>query len=105
MATALETDRPMSRSGNAGLYLTSRYVLANRDGTYARGKDSRGDTVAVWEIRFGELGDGDFHVAGTRTGNGRAKLKKEALDRMELVYYDSALLPYAKATGVYAHAH
>ena len=25
-----------------------------------------------------------------------------ALDRMELVYYDPALLPYAKATGDYA---
>lgn len=104
VATALETDRPTSGSGKAGLYLTSRYVLADRDGTYTRGKDSRGDTVAVWEIRFGELGDGDFHVAGTRTGNGSAKLRKEALDRMELVYYDPALLPYARATGIYAHA-
>jgi hypothetical protein len=33
-----------------------------------------------------------------------ARLKKEALDRMELVYYETALLPYARPNGVYARA-
>ena len=56
----------------------------------------------MWEARFGELADEDFHVAGVKTGTGNARLRREALDEMELVYYDPELLPYAKPTGVYA---
>jgi transcriptional regulator with XRE-family HTH domain len=97
VVSALETNRPASGASTDGVYLTFRYVLANRDGTFTRGKDSRGDTVAVWEVRFGELEDTDFHVAG-----GIARLRKDALDDMELVYYDPELLPYARPTGVYA---
>jgi transcriptional regulator with XRE-family HTH domain len=97
---ALETNPPTSVPRRTGAYLFFRYVLTERDGTFRRGKEARGDTVAVWEARFGELEEHDF---GTRTGgNGRARLRREALDRMELAYYDPALLPYAKATGVYA---
>lgn len=102
VAAALETDRPASGASTEGLYLTFRYVLANRDGSFTRGKDSRGDTVAVWEVRFGELESESFHVAGVKSGTGNARLRKEALDDMELVYYDPELLPYAKPTGVYA---
>jgi transcriptional regulator with XRE-family HTH domain len=99
VVTAPETERPAGGMRKAGLHLVIRYVLADRTGAYTRG--SRGDTVAVWEIRFGELGDADY-TGGARPTNGRARLKREALDRMELVYYDPALLPYARATGVYA---
>ncbi len=102
VATALETDRPTMGFAKAGVHLVFRYVLTDRNGTFKRGRDSRGDTVAVWEVRFGTLGEGDFHAGSVRNGNSSARLKKEALDRMELVYYDPALLPYAKATGVYA---
>jgi transcriptional regulator with XRE-family HTH domain len=102
VAAALETNRPAGGGATTGTYLTFRFVLADRDGTFTRGKDSRGDTVAVWEARFGELGDDAFHVTGTKNGGGSARLKKEALDEMELIYYDPELLPYAKPTGVYA---
>jgi hypothetical protein len=74
-------------------------VLVDRKGEYTRGKGSRGDMVAVWEARFGELGEADF--IPLRGGKGPT-LRKDALDRMELVYYDPALLPYAKPTGVYS---
>jgi transcriptional regulator with XRE-family HTH domain len=93
VAAAPETNRPAPAEPRSGLYVIFRYVLAERDGTFTRGKDSRGDTVAVWEVRFGELREYDFHVR---------QLKKGALDRMELVYYDPAFLPYARATGAYA---
>jgi hypothetical protein len=76
-----------------------RYVLTGRDGSFTRGKEGRGDTVAVWEARFGELREENF-LAG-RAGGG-ARVRKDALERMELLYYDPALLPYAKATGAYA---
>jgi transcriptional regulator with XRE-family HTH domain len=99
--TALETDRPACKPAN-GVYLTFRYVLANRDGSFTRGKESRGDTVAVWEVRFGELTVNSFHLSASRNGDGEARMKKEALEAMELIYYDPELLPYARPTGVYA---
>jgi transcriptional regulator with XRE-family HTH domain len=99
---ALETNQPMSAPRETGVYLFFRYVLTERDGTFRRGKETRGDSVAVWEVRFGELEEHDF---GARAGgNGRARLRREALNSMELVYYDPALLPYAKPTGVYARS-
>jgi transcriptional regulator with XRE-family HTH domain len=97
--TALETDRPVGGAETAGIYLVFRYVLVDRKGEYTRGKASRGDMVAVWEARFGELTEADF--IPPRGGKGPT-LRKEALEGMELVYYDPALLPYARATGDYA---
>jgi transcriptional regulator with XRE-family HTH domain len=97
---ALETNQPTSIPRRAGVYLFFRYVLTEHDGTFRRGKEARGDTAAIWEARFGTLEERDF--ATKAAGNGRARLRREALDRMELVYYDRALLPYSKATGVYA---
>jgi hypothetical protein len=58
----------------------------------------------VWQVRFGELREHDFRAGSTRAAGGSARLKKEALDRMELVYYDPALLPYARPTGAHARA-
>jgi transcriptional regulator with XRE-family HTH domain len=100
--TALETNRPKGHLAKAGIYLTFRYVLI-REGKYARGKGTRGDTVAVWEVRFGELSEDDFALSNTEGDSGKtAVFKKEAFDRMELVYYDPGLLPYARASGVHA---
>ena len=98
LKAALETTLPPRGSRGAGLYLIFRYVLTERDGSFRRGKDSRGDTVTVWETRFGELQEEDFR-SGPR---GSARLTRDALERMELVYYDPRLLPYAKPTGSYA---
>jgi transcriptional regulator with XRE-family HTH domain len=99
---ALETNQPTSTPSRIGVYLFFRYVLTERDGTFRRGKEARGDTVAVWEARFGEIEERDFGAKAG--GNGRARVRREALDRMELAYYDPALLPYARATGVYARS-
>ncbi len=98
VAAALETDRPASDASTEGIFLTFRFVLANRDGTFTRGKNARGEMVAIWEVRFGELEHDDFHVVGAA----HARVRKDALEEMELVYYDPELLPYAKPTGAYA---
>ena len=100
LKVAFETTLPARGSRGAGLYLIFRYVLTERDGTFQRGKDSRGDTITVWEVRFGELRDEDFR-SGPR---GSARLTRDALEGMELVHYDPALLPYARATGAYARS-
>lgn len=98
---ALETSRPVSGPTVAGAYLVFRFVLVDRTTGYTRGVDARGDTMAVWEVTFGELAESDFHASGADNGK-RPTLRKAALDRMEPVYYDPDLLPYAKPTGVYA---
>jgi transcriptional regulator with XRE-family HTH domain len=100
--TALETNRPKGHRAKAGVYVTFRYVLI-RDGLYTRGRESRGDTVAVWEVKFGELDEGDFALSNTEGDSGKtAVFKAEAFNAMELVYYNPELLPYAKAKGAYA---
>ena len=58
--TALETDRPVAGPDLAGIYLVFRYVLVDRKGDFTRGESARGDMVAVWEARFGELNEADF---------------------------------------------
>ena len=47
---ALEGNKPKGHLSKAGYYLTFRYVLGNRDGTYDR--NVRGEVVHVWELRF-----------------------------------------------------
>ncbi len=101
LRTALETGLPVGGEGRAGVFLVFRYVLVDRSGTFVRGKDSRGDIAAVWEARFGELDEKAFG-GRARSQSANARLRKAALEGMELVYYDPALLPYAKATGEYA---
>lgn len=101
LRAALETGLPTVPAWRSGVYLVFRYVLVDRSGTFVRGKESRGEVAAVWEARFGELGEEAFGGAA-RAADGSARLRKSALERMELVYYDPALLPYAKATGDYA---
>lgn len=97
--TALETNRPKGHLAKAGTYLTFRYVLI-RDGGFTRGKQHRGDTVAVWEVRFGELSEDDFALSNTAGDSGKtANFKKDAFDRMDLVYFDPDLFPYARRTG------
>jgi transcriptional regulator with XRE-family HTH domain len=84
--------------------LFSAGIARASNGNYARGKDSRGDTAAVWEGQVRRAARGRLPRREHGSAGGGARLKKEALDRMELVYYDPALLPYARPTGVYARA-
>lgn len=100
LKAALETALPPRGALGGGFYLVFRYVLTEQDGSFSRGKDARGDTVTVWEARFGELAEKDFK-SGPR---GSARLTRDALEGMELVYFDPALLPYARATGAYARS-
>ena len=41
-------------------------------------------------------------MSASRNGNGQARMKKEALDAMELIYYDPELPAVREADGVYA---
>jgi transcriptional regulator with XRE-family HTH domain len=95
---ALENNKPKGHLSKEGYYLTFRYVLANRDGSYARGE--RGEVVCVWEVRFGYLYDHDFDESNTPGDSGKtAVVKTEILKAMERVYFDPDYFPYARLEG------
>jgi transcriptional regulator with XRE-family HTH domain len=96
--TALERNRPKGHLAKPGLYLTFRYVLAPRDGSFERGE--RGDTAYVWEVRFGRLAKKDFDESNTPGDSGKtAVVKTDVLRQMERVYFDQEFFPYARLDG------
>jgi hypothetical protein len=98
--TALESNRPKGHLPKPGTYLTFRYVLADRAGVYRRGKDTRGDTAWVWEVRVGILSKEDFDLSNTPGDSGKtAVINSGAFRRMDRVYYAPELLPYANRMG------
>lgn len=98
--TALESNRPKGHLSKAGYYLTFRYVLAQQDGRYVRGKDTRGEVVSIWEVRFGYLHEADFDESNTPGDSGKtAVVKNEVLKGMERVYFCPGCCPYAKLDG------
>lgn len=100
---ALETNKPKGHLPKAGTYITFRYVLADKFGNYTRGKDNRGDTVWVWEVKVGNLTEADFSFSNTEGDSGKtAVIKTDIHNKMHLVYYVPEHLPYApKADGEY----
>lgn len=99
--TALETNSPKGHLAKAGVYLTFRYVLADGRGAYSRGKELRGKTAWIWEIRVGYLDESDFSLSNTAGDSGKtAVIRGDSLKSMALVYYDERFLPYAKPWGI-----
>lgn len=100
---ALETNKPKGHLPKAGTYITFRYVLCDRLGNYKRGKESRGDTVWIWEVKVGHIKEEDFSCSNTAGDSGKtAVIKTDIFNKMHLVYYVSDRLPYAsKVNGGY----
>ena len=100
--TALETNTPKGHLPKAGLHITFRYVLGLKDGMFTRGKESRGDTAWIWEVRIGDLTEDDYSVSNTEGDSGKtAVIKAEAFQRMTRLYFNPSLYPYAKLSGPY----
>jgi transcriptional regulator with XRE-family HTH domain len=94
---ALETNRPKGHLPKPGVYITFRYVLGNSDGTYTRGKTTRGKTVWIWEAKIGKLSLSDFSLSNTEGDSGKtAVIKTDAFNSMPLIYFDQAYSPYPK---------
>lgn len=91
---ALEKNMPKGHLPKPGPHLICRYVLANRDGTYAKG--IRGDTAWIWEMRLGSLTAADFALSNTEGDSGKTVVvKSTVLDKLHCIYYDHRFLPYA----------
>lgn len=93
---ALETNRPKGHLPKPGNFITFRYVLGSRLGVYSRGKETRGDTVWIWEVKIGKLRAVDYDISNTEGDSGKtANIKSKVFNEMALVYYDPLYLPYA----------
>lgn len=99
---ALETNRPKGHLPKPGHYITFRYVLGSRVGTYSRGKENRGDTVWIWEVKVGTIKEEDFDLSNTPGDSGKtAVIKSTVFNSMKLVFFDERFCPYAMRDGQY----
>lgn len=99
---ALETNRPKGHLPKSGHYITFRYVLGDKLGNYARGKEARGNTVWIWEVKVGTLQESDFDLSNTAGDSGKtAIIKSTVFNAMTLVYFDKRYCPYALKDGTY----
>ncbi|MDQ7073972.1 MAG: helix-turn-helix transcriptional regulator [Gammaproteobacteria bacterium] len=100
---ALETNKPKGHLPKPGTYITFRYVLCDKLGNYKRGKDHRGDTVWIWEVKVGKIKEEYFSCSNTAGDSGKtAVIKTDIFNQMHLVYYVPEHLPYApKVNGGY----
>ncbi|MCI5130312.1 MAG: XRE family transcriptional regulator [Candidatus Electrothrix sp. EH2] len=100
---SLETNKPKGHLPKAGTYLTFRYVLGDKLANFQRGKDKRGDTVWIWEVKAGVLEEEDFSCSNTAGDSGKTSvIKTEKHNKMKLIYYVPEFLPYApRKTGEY----
>jgi transcriptional regulator with XRE-family HTH domain len=99
---ALETNRPKGHLPKAGHYITFRYVLGDRFGAYTRGKETRGDTVWIWEVKVGTIREIDFDLSNTEGDSGKtAVIKSSVFNNMKLVYFDKRYCPYAMRNDIY----
>lgn len=99
---ALEKNRPKGHLPKPGTYITFRYILGDSKGTYVRGKEARGNTVWIWEVKVGCVSLQDFDVSNTAGDSGKtAVVKTKVFNDMPLVYFDPVYCPYAVQDGKY----
>ncbi|QQG48740.1 MAG: helix-turn-helix transcriptional regulator [archaeon] len=97
---ALETNLPKGHLPKPGPHISVRYVLVDSENGYRYVKGTRGDAVAIWEVKCGRLGAGDFRLSNTPGDSGKtANFSADALRRMKLVYFDSDLCPRKDVDG------
>jgi hypothetical protein len=94
---ALETNMPKGHLKKEGNYIIFRYVLGDKRGNFTRGKDHRGDTIWIWEVKVGNIAEDNFSCSNTDGDSGKtAYLTAPFLHGLSLVYYNKKFLPYAK---------
>lgn len=99
---ALETNKPKGHLAKPGPHLTLRYVLANQDGTYLRGKKNRGNVVWIWEIRAGLLRERHFSCSNTEGDSGKtAVINREGMQSLTVIYCDLKRCPHSSAGQIY----
>lgn len=99
---ALETNRPKGHLPKPGTYITFRYVLGDQHGRYVRGKENRGNTVWIWEVKVGQVREEDFDLSNTAGDSGKtAVIKTAVFNQMPLVYFDDRYCPHPMRNNTY----
>ncbi|WP_201495102.1 hypothetical protein [Rubrivivax sp. A210] len=102
LKVALETNKPKGHLPKPGRYITFRYVLGDRSGRYARGKEGRGPTVWLWEVKVGDIKVNYFAISNTAGDSGKtAVIKTEVFNAMSVVYFDPKFCPHPLRDGRY----
>ena len=97
LKTALEKNSAKGHLPKEGTYITFRYLLASSTGEYKRGKENRGDTAWIWEVRVGNLSKNDFQISNTEGDSGKtAVIKTASFKQMPVIYFDNRFFPYSR---------
>lgn len=101
LKVALETNRPKGHLPKEGAHLTFRYILGDDDGHFEQGKDKRGCTVWIWEVRAGVLTAADYDLSNTAGDSGKTAVIKSSVfnQAMKLVYLAEEMLPYRRGSS------
>ena len=92
---SIEKNRPKAHLPKEGHYLTCRYVLGNKNGTYTPNK--RGEFIWIWEIRFGYLCKQHFNLSSTINDSGKtAVVNSEGMRKLTPVFFNENHCPYTK---------
>lgn len=97
---ALENNKPKGHLAKAGYYLACRYVLTDHNGIHVRA--IRGETVEIWEARFGFLEEEHFNISNTPGDSGKtAVINKLGMDALKIVYINPHITPYSEKSRTY----
>ena len=92
---ALEANNPKGHLVKPGPHLTVRYVLADENGAFVRGTDSRGDVVWIWEVRVGDLEEDHFSFSNTEGDSGKtAVINARGMASLRAVFVDLDKCPH-----------
>lgn len=102
LKVSLETNRPKGHLPKPGRYITFRYSLGNRSGEFTRGKEARGQTVWLWEVRIGVIHKHDFDNSNTEGDSGKTStIKTVAFQAMPVVFFDPTYCPHPMRRDTY----
>ena len=91
---ALEENKPKGHLVKPGPHLIVRYVLGSDSGDYTSGKDRRGNTIWIWELRLGVLEEAHFNVSNTAGDSGKtAVINARGLNELSVVFADLKKYP------------
>ena len=97
---ALENNKPKGHLAKEGYYLICRYVLVDQEEKY--NPESRGNKVAIWEVRFGYLLDAHFNISNTPGDSGKtAVINKEGMAALKVVYLNLTIAPYSDRSATF----
>ncbi|MFW5489076.1 MAG: hypothetical protein ACNI3A_11785 [Desulfovibrio sp.] len=99
---ALENNKPKGHLVKPGPHLICRYVLANENGSFERGKENRGVVARIWEVRVGHLLAEHFNESNTPGDSGKtAVINADGMNALTIVYCNLNLAPLSPNGRIY----